>query len=143
MRQHYNLDRLVDYSLESIPDTTVVTNPVYRELDGAVRRLAAKHSRELAEFGSMHLDGDIEPKEIEAYELKKASLLEAIQARELELESAKEQRKAIERHIPISQLPEEERFKRLATPRKHLIDTIKMVAYRSETAMAVRHEALM
>jgi hypothetical protein len=136
MRQHYNLDRLVDYSLESIPETTIVTNPAYRELDGVVRRLAAKHSRELAEFGSMHLDGDIEPKEIEAYELKKASLLEAIQARELELETAKEQRKAIERHIPISQLPEEERFKRLAIPRKHLIDTIKMVAYRAETAMA-------
>ncbi len=136
MRQHYNLDRLVDYSLESIPETTMVTNPAYRSLDGVVRRLAAKLSRALAEFGSMHLDGEIEPKEIEAYELKKASLLEAIQARELELETAKEQRKAIERHIPIGQLPEEERFKRLAIPRKHLIDTIKMVAYRAETAMA-------
>lgn len=118
------------------PDTTRVTNPAYRELDGTVRRLAAKHSRELAEFGSMHLDGDIEPKEIEAYELKKANLLEGIQARELELAATKEQRKAIDRHIPISQLPEEERFKRLAIPRKHLIDTIKMVAYRAETAMA-------
>jgi hypothetical protein len=38
--------------------------------------------------------------------------------------------------MPQIQLPEEERFKRLATPRKHFLDTIKMVAYRAETAMA-------
>ena len=38
---------------------------------------------------------------------------------------AKKQRKDTERHISISQLPEEERFQRLATPRKHLVDTIK------------------
>ena len=37
MRQHYNIDRLVDYSLESIPETTIVTNPEYRRLDGIVR----------------------------------------------------------------------------------------------------------
>ena len=35
----------------------------------------------------------------------------------------------------IEPRPEEERFKRLATPRKHLLDTIKMIAYRAETAM--------
>ena len=32
-------------------------------------------------------------------------------------------------------MPEEARFDRLSTQSKHLIDTIKMVAYRAETAM--------
>ena len=135
MRQHYNLDRLVDYSLEAIPDTTQVTNPEYRRLDGIVRRLAAKHSRELALFGAIHLEGHIEPAEVEVYKQKKTTLLEGIQVLELEFAAAKKQRKDTERHISISQLPEEERFRRLATPRKHLVDTIKMVAYRAETAM--------
>jgi hypothetical protein len=27
MREHYNLDRLVDYSVEDIPGTTRVVNP--------------------------------------------------------------------------------------------------------------------
>jgi len=33
-------------------------------------------------------------------------------------------------------LPEEARFDRLSTQSKHFIDTIKMIAYRAETAMA-------
>jgi len=71
MRQHYNLDRLIDYSLEAIPDTTLLTNPEYRRIDGVVRQLAAKQCRSLAEFGSIHLEDDIEPAEVEAYEQKR------------------------------------------------------------------------
>lgn len=135
MRQHYNLDRLVDYSLESIPDTTSIVNPEYRRLDSDVRRLAGLHSRRLAEFGSIHLEGTIEPERVEAYQSKKAKLQEAIELLTQELKAAKENRKAAPRHIPISQLPEDEKFSRLATPSKHLLDTIKMIAYRAETAM--------
>jgi len=53
-----------------------------------------------------------------------------------ELDELKTQRKAVKHHISIAELPEEQRFKQLSTQSKHLIDTIKMVAYRAETAMA-------
>jgi hypothetical protein len=33
-------------------------------------------------------------------------------------------------------LPEAERFQQLSTHSKHLVDTLKMIAYRAETAMA-------
>jgi hypothetical protein len=33
-------------------------------------------------------------------------------------------------------LPEEDRFSRLRTERKHFVDTIKMIAYRAESSMA-------
>lgn len=137
MRQNYNIVRLVDYSLEAIPDTIKVVNSNYRTIDGTVRRLVAKHSRLLAEFASLHLEDDIEPNKIAGYELKKSKLLENIQSMEIEIEQAKQERKSLSRHILISQLPEEERFKRLSQPRKHLLDTIKMIAYRAETAMAI------
>jgi len=39
-------------------------------------------------------------------------------------------------HIDENALPEDRKFKRLSTQRKHLVDTIKMTAYRAETAMA-------
>ena len=45
-------------------------------------------------------------------------------------------RKATKRRITYDELPCEARFDRLSTQSKHLIDTIKMVAYRAETAMA-------
>ena len=39
-------------------------------------------------------------------------------------------------HIPVKLLPEEDRFTRLRTERKHFVDTIKMIAYRAESSMA-------
>jgi hypothetical protein len=136
MRQHYNLDKLADYSLEDIPDTTAVVNPEYRRLEGEIRRLAAQHSRQLAEFGAIHLEGHIEPENVENYQSKKAKLQEQIENLQQELQVTKQQRKNVERHISISQLPEAEKFSRLSTASKHLVDTIKMIAYRAETAMA-------
>jgi len=38
MRENYNLDRLLDYSTEEIPDTTKVVNPLYREADSEVKK---------------------------------------------------------------------------------------------------------
>ena len=48
----------------------------------------------------------------------------------------KKERKETRRHITISELPEDDRFKRLNTKSKYFIDTIKMIAYRAETAMS-------
>jgi len=136
MREHYGLDRLVDYALEEIPDTTPVVNPEYRRLDGQVRSKRGHLTRKLAAFSALGLKGEIEPKKVAAFEQKKAQLQEQIQGLTKELDELKNQRKAVQHHITIAELPEEERFKQLSTQSKHLIDTIKMVAYRAETAMA-------
>ena len=136
MREHYGLDRLVDYSLEEIPDTTKVVNPEYRRLDGQVRSKQGHLTRKLAAFSALGLKGEIEPKKVAAFEQKKAALQEQIEGLTKELEALKAQRKAVQHHITVAELPEAERFKQLSTQSKHLIDTIKMVAYRAETAMA-------
>jgi predicted nucleic acid-binding Zn-ribbon protein len=136
MREHYGLDRLIDYATEEIPDTTKVVNPAYRRLDGQVRSLRGHLTRKLAAFSAMNLNGEIEPKKVAAFEQQKAALQERIEGLTKELEELKTQRKAVKHHISIAELPEEQRFKQLSTQSKHLIDTIKMVAYRAETAMA-------
>jgi prepilin-type processing-associated H-X9-DG protein len=135
MREHYGLDRLVDYGTEEIPDTTPVVNPEHRRLDGLVRSINGQLSRKRAAFGALTLNGEIEPKKVAAFEHRKAELQEQIETLTSELEALKAQRKAVKQHITIAELPEEERFKQLSTQSKQLIDTIKMVAYRAETAM--------
>ncbi len=135
MREHYGLDRLVDYATEEIPDTTKVVNPEYRLLDGQVHSTRGYLNRKLAAFSAMNLKGEIAPAKVAAFEQKKAALQEEIEALQQALDELKGQRKAVEHHVTIAQLPEEERFKQLSTQSKHLVDTIKMVAYRAETAM--------
>jgi hypothetical protein len=39
-------------------------------------------------------------------------------------------------HLKWDEMPETEKFERLAPSRKQLVDTVKMIAYRAETAMA-------
>jgi hypothetical protein len=136
MRQSYNLDSLVDYRTAPIPETTRVVNPAYRTLDGKVRKAVASLGRGRAEFGAMNLEGEIEAKKVEAFTQRKADLQDDIEYLAKEAEQLKASRKATKRHITYEELPKEARFDRLSTQSKHLIDTIKMVAYRAETAMA-------
>ena len=135
MRQSYNLDGLIDYGTDSVPETTMVVNPVHRTLDGQVRKKLGVLARKIAEFGAMNLEGEIEPRKVEAFAQRKSDLQETITQLQTEVDGLKAQRKATPRHIPFKDLPEEARFDRLSTQSKHLIDTIKMVAYRAETAM--------
>jgi hypothetical protein len=50
--------------------------------------------------------------------------------------SLKEQMKSIPKHLEWDQFPEDAKFERLAPSRKRLTDTVKLVAYRAETAMS-------
>ncbi len=61
---------------------------------------------------------------------------EDIEHLQKENQALKQARKDTARHISVGELPEEDRFRQLSTPSKHLIDTLKMIAYRAETAMA-------
>jgi Transposase protein len=136
MRQSFNLDGLVDYRTDSVPETIMVVNPAHRALDGQVRKKVGLLNRRIAEFGAINLDGEIEPAKVEAYAQKKSDLQEIITRLRAEVDELKAQRKATQRYIPYKDLPEDARFDRLSTQSKHLIDTIKMIAYRAETAMA-------
>jgi hypothetical protein len=136
MRQSFNLDALVDYRYDSVPETIMVVNPAYRALDGEVRKKVGLLNRRIAEFGAINLEGEIEPAKVEAYVQKKSDLQEVITRLNKEIDKLKAQRKATPRHIAYKDLPADARFDRLSTQSKHLVDTIKMIAYRAETAMA-------
>ena len=135
-REHFSLDRLVDYRTEAISDPLQVVNPDYRQLDGKVRSATGKLTRRLAKFAAMTLEEPIEPKHVEPYVRRKAALKEEIETLQHDLDTLKAQRKETPHHITVDELPEEARFRQLSTQSKHLVDTIKMIAYRAETAMA-------
>ena len=136
MRQNYHLDGLVDYGVADIPETTMVVNPAYRALDGQVRKAVGRLNRQTAEYGALNLEDAIEPRKVEAFAQRKSDLQDSITQLQAEVADLKAQRKATKKHIAYRELPQAARFDRLSTQSKHLIDTIKMIAYRAETAMA-------
>ena len=135
MRENYNIDRLIDYSTEDIPDTTRVVCPLYREADRDVKKLAARLGRKRCECNGIVLCDDIEPNKVVAYEEKRQDLLEEIKTMEKALEDLKACRRDTPKHVMLSDLPPEDQFKKLGMKSKYFIDTIKLIAYRAETAM--------
>ena len=135
MRQHYNLDRLIEYGTEPIPDTTRVVNPARRQLESQIRRQNGLLSSELVQFAKIQLPQEMAPSQVEAYEQKKGHLQQVIEKRRHQIKELKDQRQAHPKHIEIKDLPEQDRFERLRSEKKHFIDTIKLIAYRAETAL--------
>jgi len=136
MMEHFNIDALADYSIERADETKRVVNPAYRKIDGQVRSQAGKLGRKLRKFAEITLSSVPKPAEIEKYEIKKGELIEQIELLGKDLAALKEERKKTPKHLLLGELPESDRFSQLASTRKHFVDSIKMIAYRAETAMA-------
>ncbi len=136
MREHFSLDRLIEYGTEPIPDAISVVNPAWRTLDSQIRSKIGQRHRRAAQFGALALSEDPSDSQIQGFQQRKGQMREEILALDLEIDNLKQQRKQTEHHIPVKSLPEEDQFTRLRTERKHFIDTLKMIAYRAETSMA-------
>jgi hypothetical protein len=110
--------------------------PQWRQLDSQIRSQAGKRHRLAAQFGALALSEEPSAAEMDRFQQRKGQLREEIQTRDLEIDKLKQIRKSTPHHVAVKELPEEDRFTRLRTERKHFIDTLKMIAYRAESSMA-------
>ena len=136
MREHFGLDRLIEHGTEPLPETTVVVNPAHRRLEQQIRRERGRLLRLEAQFGAHSLPPDASAVELQNFEQEGGQLREKIQAQAALLEGLKKERKDIPRKVTLKELPVPERYRRLCPESKHFIDTIKMIAYRAESALA-------
>jgi hypothetical protein len=138
MMEHFAIDLLQAYGTEELPDTERVVNPSWRELDKSRNSIQNKLRYRLARFADMSLYPATEDNAVkyEKWVTKKADLLEQIEQYRSELDDLKMKLKKEPKHITWAELPEEDKFFRLPQGRKRLTDTVKMIAYRAESAMA-------
>jgi hypothetical protein len=137
MRQHFEFDILSEYGVVELPDSERVVNPSWRERDRVRNRLQNKIRYRKARFAEMtiHPESEENRQKYEKWLRKKSELLEEIEQYEKELEIVKTDLKKLSKHVTLADLKDEDKFGRLCSGRKRLTDTIKMIAYRSETAM--------
>ena len=137
MMEHFAIDLLNEYRTEEIPETKrPVVNPKWRELDRQKRSVKSKLTHRQARFAALTLHPESDEAAQAKWEKHKAELVEAIEQFENELTDINEQLKTTPSHLKWDELPATEKFERLAPSRKQLVDTVKMIAYRAETAMA-------
>jgi hypothetical protein len=143
MMQHFAIDLLNEYRTEEIPETKrPVVNPKWRELDRRRRAVKSKLTHRQARFAALSLHPESDEAAQARWEKRKAESVEAIEQFEQELTAINDQLKTTPGPLKWDELPATEKFERLAPSRKQPVDTVKMIAYRAETAMAaiVREE---
>ena len=137
MRQHFGLDRLVEQGTSPLPDTTPIVNPTWRALDNQVRSSTAKLSRARAVFAAQSLltPQQNSPEAAARHEQRQGAALEQVQQLQAQVSDLKAQRKEQARQVQLKDLPESQRVEQLRSGRKHFMDTIKLIAYRAESAL--------
>lgn len=136
MREHFGLDRLIEYGTVPLPETTIVVNPAHRRVDQQIRREGARLQRLQAQFGAHALPAQATAEQVQKFEGEGGQLQEQIQGQKALLEELKKQRGQLPRKVPLKEVAEAERYRQLCPESKHFIDTIKMIAYRAESALA-------
>lgn len=131
MMEHYDIDGLIQYGSEEMDGTIRIVNPAWRDLDKQVIRLTTQLRRHQAKLGSFAPPDPDNPKTVE----QRATLHETIQTLKAESDGLKTRRRATPRKVTIAELPEDQRVRQLLPLAKTLTDTVKMIAYRAETAL--------
>src|ERR1035438_5755556 len=83
MREHYSLDRLIEYGTEPIPDAISVVNPEWRKLDSQIRSKTGPRYRLAAQFGALALSEDPTESELGWIQQSNRQLTEEIQKLDL------------------------------------------------------------
>jgi hypothetical protein len=134
--KHYGIDLLSEYGTDRFPaPKRDVVNPARRELDTRRRSVQGRLTRKRAEYAALTMHPEAAEEKINLWRRQKADVVETIEHLERELSEVKQAQSETATHLPWSELPADSKFEQLAPSRKRLMDTVKLIAYRCETAM--------
>ena len=131
LKEEFGLDSLPQRGLLPVEPHTRVVNPAWRlirkaldKLRNKVGNLRRKLAREKARPSAGHAD-------------KVRALHSEINATDRWIEGLEHAARHADEHVPAGELSPEERLMALPEPLRNLLDSLRMIAYRAETAMAV------
>lgn len=135
--QDYDFDKMVSFGVETIDLEKTIVNPIYRKFSHQLKKLREKKQRISSKFYPLVeqvIDGDLDQMpEITDKQMQYKLLLEQYSKEE---EQLLEQRKKLQPRITLAQMPDQERYNKLKTESKILMNVIKMICYRAESAVA-------
>jgi hypothetical protein len=137
MIESFDIDSITSYMKTSIPVTSSVINPDYKELDRqhkSILSLLDKNKKKYAEISLV--DKEMSEKEMERFMKKKSDKKTEIEDLEKQKTEIIQKKKNTKKHILFSDLDENQKFDSSINERKYFLDIIKVIAWRAETAMA-------
>ena len=137
MIMDYDFDKMIEFGTEAIDENKEVVNPQYRQLSHKLKKEKEKTARlkaRLYPLTEQSIEADLE--EIPELAAKQMKLLEQIETQQQAEQQIQEQRSKISPRIKLKNMPEQNRYNKLKQESKMLMNIIKMICYRAETAVA-------
>ncbi len=137
MVQDYDIDKMPQYGLEEVDKELKVVNPVYKKTEYKLKKLREKSARLKAKLYAIvekNLDADIDT--LKQQLRKQAKIQDDISNFENEIKRLCEEKNNIAHYIQIKDMPVQNRYNKLKTESKLLMNTVKMIAFRAETSVA-------
>ncbi len=136
MRQHFALDALVTYAVEPADPERTIPNPKRKALAKALTTTRAALSELEQAYGQQaRTNPEAQRPTMRGFKIAQAKLGRQITALEAKCRRLKARLAGLPQRVPVTAVLDEAEIVKLAPEAKHLTDTIKMVAFRAETAL--------
>ncbi len=136
MESDYDIDHIIEYAYKEVDGDIKVVNPLYREKTKVLERTRRKLEKTRADYMKLCEDDLSEDfQENIKKTLKKAELTEEINHLKTKERNQFLDRKSYKYHIPISEMPNAEKYTKLTTEKRLFVELIKMIAFRAETSV--------
>jgi Skp family chaperone for outer membrane proteins len=154
LRQEYSFDKIIQYATDEVDINIKVVNREYSNIEYRIKKLREKLSRLKANLYDHQQTAVPEKKKKNEDEKKNENhadnesrkrgkwftrqleLQSKIQQTADEIEKRVAERKTVPYKIPVGEMPQESRYAKLNQESKYLMNIIKMICYRAETAFA-------
>ena len=149
-KQEFGLDDLPEHLLEPVDPSETVRNPAWKDLDSDIRRLRRRRASLRDRATQAIQDAGRRTRAAKGCRGRRAEKLREraaelrAKARELRQEAGRlddaigilaERRRHTPQHVAVGELPEDLRYDAIPEALRHFALTLKMIAYRAETAL--------
>ena len=137
--QSFGIDCLISNKKNSIPNTYTIPNPDYLALNQQHKSTAAKLAKQKQKLAEkvMVIDmGELEERQMKKYLHQKAEILQNVELYQSELLDIKERKKKVPKRMEVEETEPGKGILTAINEQKQLMNTIKMIGYWAESALA-------
>lgn len=136
MREEYGLDHLVSRDVEQADIERKVPNPAKKELKKKRSKKQLELKKEKNDYATKVVENDeTRCRTVRGFNISNPGMKSKIKKIEQEIENLDLQIKALPDKVAIKEILDESKIVKLETEKKRFTDIVKMVCYRTETAM--------
>lgn len=137
MIMDYDFDKMIEFGIQPIDENKEVVNPQYRQLSQRLKKEKEKTARlkaRLYPLTEQSIDASLD--QIPEVTNKQIILIEEIEKHQQIEQQLQNERSKISPRIQLKDMPLQNRYNKLKQESKMLMNIIKMICYRAETAVA-------